>query len=56
MMSGKEVRVGILGVGQRGLQHLATLWSIKTDYPLKIVGLCDAWPDNLATEKIMQFR
>ena len=55
MMSGKEVRVGILGVGQRGLQHLATLWSIKTDYPLKIVGLCDAWPDNLATEKIMQF-
>jgi len=49
------VKVGILGVGQRGLQHLATLWSIRKDYPLTIVGLCDAWTDNLSPGKIKRF-
>lgn len=49
------VKVGILGVGQRGLQHLATLWDMQKDYPVKVTSLCDAWPDNLLPEKIKQF-
>ena len=54
-MQYEQVRVGILGVGQRGLQHLATLWSMQKDYPLQVVGLCDAWPDNLQPDKIKRF-
>ena len=49
------VRIGMLGIGQRGLQHLAELWNLQAAGAVRIVGLCDAWPDNLCAEKIRSF-
>ena len=47
-----KVKVGLVGLGQRGLQHLNSLWQI-TD--AEVVALCDPAPDNLAAEKIQRY-
>ncbi|MFT5090339.1 MAG: putative dehydrogenase [Planctomycetota bacterium] len=46
------VKVGIVGLGQRGLQHLNSLWRIAD---ADIVALCDPAPDNLSEEKISRY-
>lgn len=45
-------RIGIVGLGQRGLQHLRTLWSIDG---AEIVALCDPFAGNLEETKIRSF-
>ncbi len=44
-----RLKIGILGLGQRGLQHLAALWKIPR---ARVVALCDPFPENLAGEKL----
>ena len=48
----KPVRIGMVGLGQRGLQHLKALWKIED---ANIVALCDPFADNLEPEKISRF-
>ena len=49
------VRVAIVGVGQRGLQHLSELWRLRESGLVRVVALCDAWKENLIDEKIQRF-
>ncbi|MBT3345588.1 MAG: Gfo/Idh/MocA family oxidoreductase [Gemmatimonadetes bacterium] len=46
------VRVGIVGLGQRALQHLNCLWRIPE---AQIVALCDPFPENLEESKIQDY-
>lgn len=46
------VKIGIVGLGQRGLQHLASLWNIED---ADVVALCDPSEENLAEEKIARY-
>ena len=46
------VRIGIVGLGQRGLQHLNCLWRIDNAH---IVALCDPFAENLEASKIARF-
>lgn len=46
------VRIGLVGLGQRGLQHLKCLWAIDD---ARIVALCDPFPENLASDKIGRY-
>ncbi|MEW6751547.1 MAG: Gfo/Idh/MocA family oxidoreductase [Candidatus Latescibacterota bacterium] len=46
------VRVGLVGVGQRGLQHLGALWQIPQ---ARVVALVDPYPDNLEEAKIQRY-
>lgn len=48
----KPVRIGMVGLGQRGLQHLKALWKIED---ANIIALCDPFADNLEPEKISRF-
>ena len=47
-----STRIGIVGLGQSGLQHLRTLWSIDG---AEIVALCDPFAGNLEETKIRSF-
>lgn len=47
-----KLRVGIVGLGQRGLQHLEALWRIPE---AQVVALCDPFAENLAEEKLRRF-
>jgi predicted dehydrogenase len=49
------VRVGVLGLGQRGLQHLKNLWKLQSHGHAEIVALSDAFEDNLAEAKLQQY-
>lgn len=49
------VRIGILGLGQRGLQHLRVLWRLQEEGVVRVVALADAFAANLAPEKIARF-
>ena len=46
------VRVGLVGIGQRGLQHLDALWKIPA---AQVTALCDPFADNLAEDKIKKY-
>ncbi len=46
------VKIGIVGLGQRGLQHLSSLWQIED---AEIAALCDPSPENLAEDKIARY-
>lgn len=48
-------RVGLLGLGQRGLQHLNALWQLQADGLCQVVALGDKFADNLAQAKIQSF-
>ncbi len=48
-------RVAILGIGQRGLQHLAALWRLQESGQARIVALGDMYPPNLDESKIRRF-
>jgi len=47
-----HVGIGLVGLGQRGLQHLRALWQIDG---AEVVALCDPFPENLAAEKLAGF-
>lgn len=49
------IRIGIVGLGQRGLQHLKTLWKLQEEGAARVTALCDAFPDNLSEEKIRRY-
>ncbi len=46
------VSIAVVGLGQRGLQHLNALWQLDE---ARIVALCDPFAGNLAENKIQQF-
>ena len=46
------VRIAVVGLGQRGLQHLNALWQLDE---AQVVALCDPFPDNLTEDKIRRF-
>ena len=48
-------RIGMLGIGQRGLQHLAALWRLQEAGLVRIVALGDIHAPNLEEEKIRRF-
>ena len=48
-------RIGILGIGQRGLQHLASLWRLQEEGLATIVAIGDMHEPNLQEEKIRRF-
>lgn len=49
------LRIGVIGLGQRGLQHLAALWKLQQEGAVEIVALGDAFPANLTPEKLGQY-
>ena len=51
----QPIRVAIIGLGQRGLQHLKALWKLQGEGFVKIAALIDAFEDNLAEAKIQQY-
>jgi predicted dehydrogenase len=46
------VRIGVLGLGQRGLQHLRALWQLQNQGLVQVVALGDAFESNLVADKI----
>lgn len=51
----QRTRVAILGLGQRGLQHLGALWKLQSEGFVKIAALIDVFEDNLAEAKIQKY-
>ena len=51
----QPIRVGIIGLGQRGLQHLKALWQLQGEELVKIAALIDVFEDNLAEAKIQRY-
>ena len=51
----QPLRVAILGLGQRGLQHLKALWKLQSEGLIKIAALIDVFEDNLAEGKIQRY-
>ena len=51
----QPTRVAILGLGQRGLQHLRALWKLQNEGLVKIAALIDVFGDNLAEAKIQKY-
>ena len=51
----QPIRVAILGLGQRGLQHLSALWRLQGEGLVQIAALIDAFEDNLAEAKIQRY-
>ena len=49
------VRVGIVGLGQRGLQHAAVLARLQQENLVQLTALCDPVPANLDTAKLKRF-
>src|SRR5262245_60399866 len=49
------IRVGLLGLGQRGLQHLRELWRLQGEGLAQVVALADAFPENLDEAKIQRY-
>lgn len=49
------LRIGLLGLGQRGLQHLKALWLLQSEGLVKITTLADSFPVNLNDDKIKSF-
>lgn len=49
------LRVGVIGIGQRGLQHVRSLVELQSDEVVSLTALVDPYPENLAPEKINSF-
>jgi predicted dehydrogenase len=49
------LRVGLVGVGQRGVQHVKALTQLQQDEIIQITALADPFPDNLAESKFKQY-
>ena len=51
----QPIRVAVLGLGQRGLQHLKALWKLQGEGLVQIAALIDVFEDNLAETKIQGY-
>ena len=51
----QPIHVAILGLGQRGLQHLRALWKLQSEGLVKIAALIDVFEDNLAEVKLQRY-
>ena len=51
----QPIRVAVLGLGQRGLQHLSALWRLQGEGLVQVAALIDAFEDNLAEAKIRSY-
>jgi predicted dehydrogenase len=51
----QPIKIGVLGLGQRGLQHLNALWKLQTEGLVKICALIDAFEENLAEAKLRRY-
>lgn len=49
------VRIGMLGLGQRGLQHLRAVYQLQQAGLAQIVTLADAFPANIDPQKLQKF-
>lgn len=50
-----QPKVGLLGLGQRGLQHLKAIWQLQNDGLCQLVALGDKFPENLEESKIQGY-
>ena len=46
------LKVGVIGVGQRGLQHVEYLSRLQADEEVQLVALADPYPENLEEQSI----
>ena len=46
------LKVGIIGIGQRGLQHVEHLSGLQADEEVRLVALADPYPENLDEQTI----
>ena len=51
----KPVRVALMGLGQRGLQHLKSLWALQEQGAVRLTALADAFTANLDSDKIRNY-
>ena len=51
----QPVRVALMGLGQRGLQHLKSLWALQAQGAVRLSALADAFTANLAANKIRNY-
>ena len=51
----KPIRMALLGLGQRGLQHLKALWTLQQEGMVQLVALGDAFAQNLEEAKIQRY-
>ena len=51
----QPVRIGLLGLGQRGLQHLRAVYQLQQEGLAQIVTLADAFPANIEPRKLQKF-
>lgn len=49
------VRIGMLGLGQRGLQHLKAVYQLQQEGLAEIVVLADAFQSNIEPGKLQQY-
>ena len=49
------VRVALMGLGQRGLQHLKALWTLQKQGAVRLIALSDAFTSNLDAAKLRQY-
>ncbi len=49
------LRVGLVGVGQRGVQHVRVLTQMQGDEIVQITALADPFPENLEESKFNQY-
>lgn len=49
------LRVGVVGIGQRGLQHVSSLVQLQGDEIVQLTALADPYAENLEDSKINRF-
>ncbi|MCB0060849.1 MAG: Gfo/Idh/MocA family oxidoreductase, partial [Caldilineaceae bacterium] len=49
------VKIGMLGLGQRGLQHLKAVYQLQQEGLAQIVTLADAFPANVEPAKLQKY-
>ncbi len=49
------LRVGVVGIGQRGLQHVSSLTQLQSEEVVSLAALADPYAENLEASKINSF-
>ena len=49
------LKIGVVGVGQRGLQHVEALAQLQREEVVQLTALADPFPENLDFEKVSRF-
>lgn len=50
-----HLKIGVVGVGQRGLQHVEALAQLQREEVVRLTALADPFPENLDFEKVSRF-